>query len=211
LLRRFKAITEAGYPYFVAELDGGVLGYAYANAYRPRRAYRFTVEDSVYVAPEAQGKGVGQLLLGELIDACTRQGFRLMIAVIGDSAQHRSIALHRRLGFTFCGTIHSVGYKHRAVMIDVSRGVFKAALWREGPSQSRGRTRARPRPDRGQPGTPSPAHAGASLEPPEHGGGIRIEAPGQAGRGKFQLDLALQRLRHHAFDDEVAEPLMLRG
>ena len=112
LLRRFKAISEAGYPYFVAEFDGGVLGYAYANAYRPRPAYRFTVEDSVYVAPEAQGKGVGQLLLGELIEACTRQGFRLMVAVIGDSAQHRSIQLHRRMGFTFCGTIHSVGYKH---------------------------------------------------------------------------------------------------
>jgi L-amino acid N-acyltransferase YncA len=112
MLRRFKAITEAGYPYFVAELDGGVLGYAYANAYRPRRAYRFTVEDSVYVAPDAQGKGVGRLLLGGLIDACTRRGFRLMVAVIGDSAQHRSIILHRRMGFTFCGTIHSVGYKH---------------------------------------------------------------------------------------------------
>jgi L-amino acid N-acyltransferase YncA len=112
LLRRFKAITEAGYPYFVAEFDDGVLGYAYANAYRARPAYRFTVEDSVYVAPEAQGKGVGQLLLGGLIEACTRQGFRLMVAVIGDSAQHRSIALHRRMGFTFCGTIHSVGYKH---------------------------------------------------------------------------------------------------
>jgi L-amino acid N-acyltransferase YncA len=112
MLRRFKAITEAGYPYFVAELDGGVLGYAYANAYRPRRAYRFTVEDSVYVARDAQGRGVGRLLLGGLIAACTRQGFRLMVAVIGDSAQHRSIALHRRMGFTFCGTIHSVGYKH---------------------------------------------------------------------------------------------------
>jgi L-amino acid N-acyltransferase YncA len=112
MLRRFKAITDARYPYFVAELDGQVLGYAYANAYRPRRAYRFTVEDSVYVAANAQGRGVGQLLLGGLIDACVQDGFRLMVAVIGDSAQHRSIALHRRMGFTFCGTIHSVGYKH---------------------------------------------------------------------------------------------------
>jgi L-amino acid N-acyltransferase YncA len=112
MLRRFKAITDARYPYFVAELDGEVLGYAYVNAYRPRRAYRFTVEDSVYVAPNAQGRGVGQLLLGGLIDACEQEGFRLMVAVIGDSAQHRSIALHRRMGFTFCGTIHSVGYKH---------------------------------------------------------------------------------------------------
>ena len=112
MLRRFKAITEAGYPYFVAELDGQVLGYAYASAYRPRPAYRFTVEDSVYVGPNAQGEGVGRLLLGGLIDACVQEGFRLMVAVIGDSAQYRSIALHRRLGFTFCGTIHSVGYKH---------------------------------------------------------------------------------------------------
>jgi L-amino acid N-acyltransferase YncA len=112
MLRRFKAISEAGYPYFVAERDGDVLGYAYANAYRPRQAYRFTVEDSIYLAPAAQGQGVGRLLLGALIDASVRQGFRLMVAVIGDSAQYRSISLHRRLGFTFCGTIHSVGYKH---------------------------------------------------------------------------------------------------
>ena len=110
--RRFKAITDAGYPYFVAERDGNVLGYAYVNAYRPRRAYRFTVEDSIYLAPEAQGQGMGRLLLGALIEASVRQGFRLMLAVIGDSAQYQSISLHRRMGFTFCGTIHSVGYKH---------------------------------------------------------------------------------------------------
>jgi L-amino acid N-acyltransferase YncA len=96
----------------VAEGDGGVLGYAYVNAYRSRPAYRFTVEDSIYLAPEAQGKGVGRLLLGALIDACVGAGFRLMVAVIGDSSQLPSIALHRRMGFTFCGTIHSVGYKH---------------------------------------------------------------------------------------------------
>jgi phosphinothricin acetyltransferase len=112
MLRRFKAIREAGYPYLVAELDGQVVGYAYVNAYRPRRAYRFTVEDSVYVANEVQGKGVGRLLLGALIEASVREGFRLMVAVIGDSSQYASITLHRRLGFTFCGTIHSVGYKH---------------------------------------------------------------------------------------------------
>jgi L-amino acid N-acyltransferase YncA len=111
MLRRFQAITEAGYPYVVAELDGRLAGYAYANAYRPRPAYRFTVEDSVYIAPDAQGKGIGRVLLASLIDTCTAQGFRLMVAVIGDSAQHASIRLHRRAGFTFCGTIHSVGYK----------------------------------------------------------------------------------------------------
>ena len=111
MLRRFEAIVQAGYPYFVAELDGRLAGYAYANAYRTRPAYRFTVEDSVYIAPDMQGKGIGGALLAALIDACTARGLRQMIAIIGDSAQHASIALHRRQGFTFCGTIHSVGYK----------------------------------------------------------------------------------------------------
>ena len=111
MLRRFTAITAAGYPYFVAELEGRVVGYAYANAYRTRPAYRFTVENSVYIAPDVQGKGVGRALLAELIAACTARGFRLMIAVIGDSATYASISLHRRAGFRFCGTIHSIGYK----------------------------------------------------------------------------------------------------
>ena len=111
MLRRFTAITAAGYPYFVAELDGRVVGYAYANAYRTRPAYRFTVENSVYIASDVQGKGVGRALLAELIAACTAKGFRLMIAVIGDSATYASISLHRRAGFRFCGTIHSIGYK----------------------------------------------------------------------------------------------------
>ena len=109
--RRFRAIADGGYPYFVAELDGRVAGYAYANAYRTRPAYRFTVEDSIYIAPDMQGKGIGQALLRAVIDTCTAKGFRLMIAIVGDSAQHASIALHRRQGFTFCGTIHAVGYK----------------------------------------------------------------------------------------------------
>ena len=108
---RFQAITTAGYPYFVAELDGVVVGYAYANAYRTRPAYRFTVEDSIYLAPHAQGKGVGMALLKALVEASTAKGYRLMVAVIGDSRQYGSIAVHRRVGFTFCGTIHSVGYK----------------------------------------------------------------------------------------------------
>ncbi len=111
MMRRFEAIAAEGYPYFVAELGGQVVGYAYASAYRTRPAYRFTVEDSVYIAPEAQGKGVGRLLLKALIDASTVSGYRLMVAVIGDSRNHASITLHRSAGFTFCGTIHSVGYK----------------------------------------------------------------------------------------------------
>ena len=109
---RFSAITGQGYPYVVAEIDGRVAGYAYAAAYRTRPAYRFSVEDSIYLAPEAQGKGVGRALLTELISLCEAKGFRQMIAVIGDSRQFASIALHRSLGFIFSGTIHAVGFKH---------------------------------------------------------------------------------------------------
>ena len=110
--RRFEAMTSGGFPYLVAEIDGVIAGYGYANAYRPRPAYRFSVEDSIYIAPGRQGQGVGRALLSELIRVSTAKGFRQMIAVIGDSAQHASIGLHRALGFTFVGTIHSVGYKH---------------------------------------------------------------------------------------------------
>ena len=111
MLRRFKEITQAAYPYFVAEVEGSVVGFAYANAYRTRPAYRFTVEDSIYIAPEMQGKGIGRALLSAVIEACTAKGYRLIVAVIGDSRQYGSITLHRNAGFTFCGTIHSVGYK----------------------------------------------------------------------------------------------------
>jgi phosphinothricin acetyltransferase len=111
MLRRFDGLREAGYPYFVAELDGRIVGYAYVSAYRTRPAYRFTVENSVYVAEEAQGKGIGTLLMRALIEASTARGYRLMVAVIGDSRNQGSITLHRNAGFRFCGTIHSVGYK----------------------------------------------------------------------------------------------------
>jgi phosphinothricin acetyltransferase len=86
VLRRYEAVVGGGYPYFVAEIDGKVVGYAYANAYRPRPGYRFTVEDSVYIRPDAQGKGIGRALLNALIEASTKAGFRLMVAVIGDLA-----------------------------------------------------------------------------------------------------------------------------
>ncbi|MCL4767815.1 MAG: GNAT family N-acetyltransferase [Hyphomicrobiaceae bacterium] len=110
--RRYEAIIGGGFPYFAAERQGVVVGYGYANAFRPRPAYRFSVENSIYVAPDHQGQGVGRALLTALIEACTAQGFRQMIAVIGDSGQRASIGLHRSLGFTFTGTMHSVGFKH---------------------------------------------------------------------------------------------------
>ena len=110
--RRYDAIVAAGYPIIVAELDGRVAGYAYANAYRPRPAYRYSVEDSIYVATEAQRQGVGRALLAALIDATTAIGCRQMIAVIGDSDQPGSIGLHTLFGFTHCGVIRAVGFKH---------------------------------------------------------------------------------------------------
>jgi phosphinothricin acetyltransferase len=112
MLRRYRAVTEAGFPYLVCERAGRVEGYAYLGLYRPRPAYRFTVENSVYVAPDAQRSGVGRLLLAALIERATAAGYRQMIAVIGDSGQRGSIGLHRAAGFTFCGTVHSVGWKH---------------------------------------------------------------------------------------------------
>jgi phosphinothricin acetyltransferase len=109
--RRWRSIAELGLPYLVACEDDGLLGYAYAAPYRPRSAYRFTVEDSIYLAPPAIGRGVGARLLGAVIDGATRAGKRQMLAVIGDSANTASIALHRRLGFTPVGTFQSVGFK----------------------------------------------------------------------------------------------------
>jgi L-amino acid N-acyltransferase YncA len=112
MARRRDAILEGGYPYLVAEKDGVVLGYAYAGAYRTRPAYRSTVEDSIYVAPSAQGQGVGRLLLAALIEECEARDFRLMVAVIGDEESRGSVGLHRSLGFTPVGTLKGIGYKH---------------------------------------------------------------------------------------------------
>ena len=112
MTRRRAAILEGGYPYLVAAKDGAVLGYAYAGAYRTRPAYRSTVEDSIYVAPSAQGQGVGRLLLAALIEACEALDFRLMVAVIGDEESMGSIGLHRSLGFEPVGILKGIGYKH---------------------------------------------------------------------------------------------------
>jgi L-amino acid N-acyltransferase YncA len=111
MARRRQALVEAGYPYVVAEADGTVAGYAYAGPYRPRPAYRWSVEDSVYVAPAMQRRGIGAALLGRLIAEAEQRGYRQMIAVIGDSAQIPSIELHRAAGFRPIGTIEHVGFK----------------------------------------------------------------------------------------------------
>jgi L-amino acid N-acyltransferase YncA len=108
---RFEALVAGGHPYLVAIGEGAVLGYAYAGPYRPRPAYRATVEDSIYLAREARGQGVGRLLLSELLDVCAARGFAQMIAVIGDSAQAPSIGLHKALGFRQVGTLEAVGFK----------------------------------------------------------------------------------------------------
>lgn len=109
--RRWRNIADLGLPYLVACDAGGLLGYAYAGPYRPRSAYRYTVEDSIYLAPAATGRGIGSRLLAAVIEGATRAGKRQMLAVIGDSANTASIALHRRLGFTSVGTFQSVGFK----------------------------------------------------------------------------------------------------
>ena len=105
------APTDGGFPYLAAESDGALLGYAYAGLYRTRPAYRFSVEDSIYIDPKAQRRGVGKALLARLIVESERRGFRQMIAVIGDSAQTASIELHRTAGFRLIGTIENVGFK----------------------------------------------------------------------------------------------------
>ena len=112
MTERYRAIVDKGFPYLVAAQNGQIKGYAYANAYRPRPAYRFTVEDSIYVHPDHQGTGIGRALLEPLIAACTAMGMRQMIGVIGDSRSEASIALHRALGFESVGVARSVGFKH---------------------------------------------------------------------------------------------------
>ena len=111
MAQRQRALFDGGYPYFAAEIGGSLVGYAYAGPYRPRPAYRFTVEDSIYIEPQAQGRGIGRALLGRLIEEAERLGFRQMIAVIGDSAQTPSIELHRAMGFRMVGNLENVGFK----------------------------------------------------------------------------------------------------
>jgi len=111
MARRRDAILAQGLPWLVAERGGQVLGYAYANQFRPRRAYRFCVEDSIYLAPAARGQGVGRLLLAELVARCERLGIRQMLAVIGDADNKGSIAVHQACGFAHSGVFQAAGWK----------------------------------------------------------------------------------------------------
>jgi len=112
MTRRLNAVAALGLPRLVAETDGAVVGYAYAGPFRARQAYRYMVEDSIYVAPGARGRGLAGLLLDALIDGCERMGLRQMVAVIGDSENLGSIALHRSRGFTDAGLFRAAGWKH---------------------------------------------------------------------------------------------------
>lgn len=109
---RRLVIVERGLPYLVAEDEGRVLGFAYAGPFRPRAAYRYTVEDSVYVAPDATGRGVGKAVLSAVIEACEAFGIRQVVAVIGDSGNAGSIGLHTSLGFEPAGIGKGFGWKH---------------------------------------------------------------------------------------------------
>ncbi|KPX94992.1 Phosphinothricin N-acetyltransferase [Pseudomonas syringae pv. actinidiae] len=112
LLQRRAQVLVNGLPYLVAELAGEVVGYGYATPYRPRPAYRFTVEDSVYIRDGMGGRGIGLALLGELVQRCEQGGWRQMVAVIGNSENIASLRLHERLGFRRVGVFESVGFKH---------------------------------------------------------------------------------------------------
>jgi len=112
MARRQRALLADGYPYLVAVSEGEIAGYAYVGPYRARPAYQWCVEDSIYLAPAFHRRGIGKLLLARLMEETERRGFRQVIAVIGDSAQVASIALHAATGFTMVGTLRAVGFKH---------------------------------------------------------------------------------------------------
>jgi len=111
MARRREDVLGKGLPWLVIERDGAVLGYAYANHFRPRKAYRFCLEDSIYLAADAKGLGLGRMLLAELLARCEAAGARQMLAVIGDSANLGSIGVHRTLGFEHVGVMKAAGWK----------------------------------------------------------------------------------------------------
>lgn len=112
MAQRIAAVIGRGLPYLVAEDGGRIVGFAYAAPFRPRAAYRYTAEDSVYIHPDFLGRGIGKALVAEVIAACERLGLRQLVAVIGDSANAGSIGLHRSLGFEPTGVGRSFGFKH---------------------------------------------------------------------------------------------------
>jgi len=109
---RLEAVRAKAFPYLACEFEGRVAGFAYASLYRARPAYRFTLEDSIYVDPEFGGRGIGRALLARLIERCEAIGCRQLVAVIGDSHNAASIGLHSALGFRMAGTLGSIGFKH---------------------------------------------------------------------------------------------------
>jgi L-amino acid N-acyltransferase YncA len=105
-------LADLGLPFLVAEADGAIAGYAYAGPWRRKPAYRATVEDSIFIEPDLAGRGIGRLLLTELLIACAAAGARQVIAVIADSGAESSVGLHESCGFTHAGRLADVGYKH---------------------------------------------------------------------------------------------------
>jgi L-amino acid N-acyltransferase YncA len=128
LRQRYFDIISGGFPYLVTERAGETVGYAYASPYRSRPAYRYTAENSVYLHPAWTGRGIGRQLLSALLIECEAKGLRQIVAVIGDSANIASIALHRRLGFTIVGTIRSAGFKLGTVLMQRSLGAGDRTL-----------------------------------------------------------------------------------
>ena len=131
MARRLAEVCGKGLPWLVAQRGAALLGYAYANTFRPRPAYRFCLEDSVYLAPDAVGHGIGRVLLAELLARCETAGARQMLAVIGDSANAASIALHRAFDFEPAGTLRAAGWKFErwldVVLMQKSLGHGRAA------------------------------------------------------------------------------------
>ena len=142
MTRRFEAVVDGGFPYFVAALEGRAVGYAYAAPYRLRPAYRFTVEDSVYLQPAIHRRGIGRLLLKRLIAECEALGFRQMIAVVGDSANAASIGVHSKCGFEMIGTHPNVGFKFGRwldiVMMQLALGEGATTVPTDDPAPTRG-------------------------------------------------------------------------
>ena len=134
---RRNDVLGKGLPWLVIEEDGAVLGFAYANWFKPRPAYRFSCEDSIYMAPESGGKGLGRALLAELMASLERAGVRQVMAVIGDSANAGSIGVHKALGFTPAGVIHNCGWKFERwldiVLMEKTLGAGASIPPNEGP------------------------------------------------------------------------------